>query len=73
VNAEELGAEGATAHIVDPLSVQRGAAQGIRQELWKANDSSHAFVTLQPYAVAIVVMGNNASATQAAPATMLLV
>merc|ERR1712087_596988 len=65
VDVAEIGTGGAIAHIVDPLSVQRGSAQGIRQEVWKVSGSSikHALVTLQPYAVVIVTLGNETAAT----------
>merc|ERR1712224_357938 len=35
VTAAELGGGPATAHIVDPLSVTRSSANGIRQEHWE--------------------------------------
>lgn len=66
ITADELGVGGATAYIVDPSSVSRGAAQGIRQETWAATAvNASTVVTLQPYAVAFAVMGQGAS--EAAP------
>jgi len=53
----DSGAASATAHIVDPTSVQRGSAQGIRQEQW----NQHSLVTLQPYAVVIAIVNSNAT------------
>ena len=54
VNLSMLGVmrSNATAHIVDPRSVQRSSAQGIRTELWPV-DPLGTKLTLQPYAVVI--------------------
>jgi hypothetical protein len=59
VTADELGKNGAKAYIVDPQSVSRSSAQGIREETWVlASGGPSTVVTLQPYAVVIVVMSD---------------
>merc|ERR1712087_192469 len=72
LDVADIGADGATAYIVDPGSVQRGSAQGIRQEHWQPYDvGSHTLVTLQPYAVAIAVI--NSTSTQRGNSASLIV
>jgi len=68
----ELTDAGAVAHIVDPQSVSRGAANGIRQEIWKpSGTASYTLVTLQPYAVAIAIVGNATALDTAAPSLLV--
>jgi len=62
VTAAELGKNGAKAYIVDPESVSRGSAQGIREETWAPQFvNSSTVVTLQPYAVAFAIIDDGAS------------
>jgi hypothetical protein len=62
ISAAVLGTGGAKAYIVDPKSVSRSSAQGIRQEDWMAPPTfSSLVVTLQPYSVAIAVLDVGAS------------
>jgi hypothetical protein len=65
LTAAELGRGGAIAHIVDPLSVTRSSASGIRQEHWKPEIStSSVLVKLQPYAVAMAIVDEGAPSFQ---------
>jgi len=66
IDVAELATNGATAYIVDPISVSTSAAQGIRQEHWKSQSArnSSTLVTLKPYAVVIAVMNDAVGASQ---------
>lgn len=66
LDVADIGAQGATAYIVDPKSVTRGAANGVREEQWKPYETgSYALVTLEPYAVVIATLNNNNTAAVA--------
>jgi hypothetical protein len=65
VHSPELAKGGVNAFIVDPVSVSRSSANGIRQEVWKSKISSSSIkVTLKPYSVAMAVMGEGAATSQ---------
>jgi hypothetical protein len=71
VHIPGLGRNGATAYIVDSLSVSRSAEQGIRQEHWKSEIASDTMVVkLQPFAVVLAVVGET---TVASPAGAVLI
>jgi len=67
ISGSDLAHGDVTLYIVDPRSVSRSSAQGIRVEKWKPGlfTESSFVVTLQPFAVAVAIMGEDNSANAA--------